>query len=138
MRPKLIAIVAVSALALVGCSAGEPGAGPAKPVVQPTKSAPGGPPLAPEAGDTPPVPATGKAEEPLTDPDKEVEEQFADFAELRAEMNAAKKPDRNKVINGLNEFCESGKPFDISETQDLNTNLDFVADSTYCEMLASN
>lgn len=120
MRPKLIALIAVSAVALVGCSAGEPSA---EPVATVTVTAT-------------PEPEVATQETPA-EPVEAVEEQFADFAELRAPMNEAKMPDRDKVIDGLHDFCEDGKTFNVSKTEDLNKNLDAVAEMAYCDRLES-
>lgn len=123
MRPKLIALIAVSAVALVGCASGEPSVAPANvEEASPSVFIPSTP-----EPTLAPGPAYGSVEQ--------VEEQFADFAELRAEMHAATKPDRVEVISDLHKFCDSGASFDVSKTEDLNVNLDVVADSTYCGLL---
>lgn len=60
------------------------------------------------------------------------ESAFADFAETRASVHGAEKPNRAKVIDALHEFCEDGTPFDISKTDALNENLDVIAEREAC------
>ena len=120
MRPKFLALLAVSAIALVGCSSTEP-------TVEPTQT----PVKATQAPSSPSPKAVKKV-----NPNAQVEQQFADFAELRAGVHAqGKSPDRKATIKALHAFCEDGKPFKVSKVQPLNENLEVIAEDTYCEKL---
>ncbi|HJX78554.1 hypothetical protein [Glutamicibacter sp.] len=131
MRPKLIALLAVSAVALVGCSAGEPSG---EPTATATVTASPEPVSGPTPTDLPPG---VEAHEVPAEKVEFVENQFADFAELRAQVHGAETPNPDQVIDALHEFCEAGEPFDVSATQDLNKNLDAIAPDAYCERLES-
>lgn len=126
MRPRLIALIAVSAFALVGCASSE------------LTSAQDSAPVGNHSEATPQ--SDESALEGYEDPTKTteyIEGQFADFAELRAEVHGAKKPERTKVISELHANCDSGSSIKVSSTKALNENLEKIADSTYCEKLAA-
>lgn len=116
MRPKLIALIAVSAIALVGCSAGESS-------VEPTATV---------TVTATPEPEVVTQELPIQ-PNDAAEEMFADFAETRAIAHDAKKPNRAKVIDALKKFCEDGKPFKVSTSAALNENLAADAKRFQCQ-----
>ncbi|QDY64883.1 hypothetical protein FQA45_00340 [Glutamicibacter halophytocola] len=120
MRPKFLSLLAVSVLALVGCSAAEPAKAP--------ESSP-----AAVVSDSP-KPTLKKTE--TANPNAVVEEKFAKFAVLRAEMNGVKKaPKSSDTIEALYDLCESGKPINVSSSEDLNRNLTVIGEDTYCDML---
>lgn len=141
MRPKIIALLAVSAIALVGCSAGDPsnapGSSPRETAVQvPTPSAT---PkelsieelssLEPELDPSPSSPAdVAEAER------KQAEKNFVNFADIRSGAHAAKvNKDSKEIVDQLHAFCDSGEPIDVSSTDSLNENLEIVAEDSYCE-----
>lgn len=82
------------------------------------------------AAPTPSVEASAKQAEAI----ELVENQFADFAEIRYGGYTSVKPDRADVIEGLHEFCESEKPIDVSDSKEFNENLEMSAE-TKCEQL---
>lgn len=131
MRTKTLTLIAVSAVALVGCSSAEPNSEPTATV---TVTAMPEPASNPAPSDLPPG---VEADEVPAETVEFVENQFADFAELRAQVHGAETPNAEKVIDGLHEFCEDGEPFNVSATQDLNKNLDAIAPDAYCERLES-
>lgn len=120
MRPKLIALLAVSALALAGCGGAEQAQNvPVEPsptvAATPTKA-----------------PAAKKAATPTF---SEVEENFVVFAETRAELLGIKDlPSDQKLVKQFNDFCDSGKRIKISKIADLNKNMEITSESTFCEM----
>lgn len=118
MRPKLIALIAFSAFALVGCATSEPSVEPTATV---TVTA------TPEPEPTPEPAPSDKPSSLIVE-----DSAFADFAETRASVHGAKKPNREKVIDALYEFCEDGTPFDVSKTDALNENLDAIAKKEAC------
>lgn len=150
MRPKLIALIAVSAVALVGCSTGEPSVAPtvtvtASPsvVMEPEKT-----PtqitkvVDPVTGESILMDANGYEIMPTEDPAlveidrvESVEQGFADFAETRASVYAVKIPNRAKVIESLHKFCESDESIKVSSTQELNENLEIIAERSTCAEL---
>lgn len=131
MRPKLLSLLAVSAIALVGCSAAE--SAPAAPSIN-------------SAAATPTASASGNDE---SDPSKHLvgsrpysadmglsPEEYgfvAHFSSTTAGMDI-KKPTEAKVAKALHDYCESGKPFNFSNELDLNKNLAKVADMS-CDQL---
>ena len=120
MRPKLTALLVVSAFALVGCGGTEQAQNvPAEPsptvAVAPTKA-----------------PVAKKAAAPSF---SEVEENFIVFAETRAEHLGIKDlPSDQKLVKQFNDFCDSGKRIKISKIADLNKNMEYSAENTFCEM----
>ena len=120
MRPKLIALLAVSALALVGCGGTDQAQNvPAEPT--------------PTVTTTPTeAPVAKKAVAPSF---SEVEENFIVFAETRAEHLGIKDlPSDQKLVKQFNDFCDSGKRIKISKIADLNKNMEITSESTFCEM----
>lgn len=121
MRPKLIALLAVSAFALVGCSVGEPSVEPTATVTQPEQTQ-----------------VSAEVEQPV-DSAEVAEEKFADFAIARADVHSAKiAPSPSDSIDALHEYCDNGTPIKVSKTEALNENLEIVADKAYCEMVETN
>ena len=121
MRPKLIALIAVSAVALAGCAAGEPSVEPTITVAKPEQTQ-----------------VAAEVEQPV-DSAKVAEEKFADFAIARADVHSAKvAPSPSDSIDALHEYCENGTPIKVSKTEALNENLEIVADRAYCEMVETN
>lgn len=120
MRPKLIALLAVPALALVGCGGTEQ-----------TQTVPVEP--SPSTSDTPTkAPVAKKTAAPSF---SEVEENFIVFAETRAELLGIKDlPSDKKLVQQFNDFCDSGKRIKISKVADLNKNMEITSESTFCEM----
>lgn len=120
MRPKFIALLAVSALALAGCGETE------QPQTVPVEPSP-------SIGTTPTkAPAAKKAATPTF---SEVEENFVVFAETRAELLGIKDlPSDKKLVQQFNDFCDSGKRIKISKVADLNKNMEYSAENTFCEM----
>ncbi|WPR65257.1 hypothetical protein SLW73_02650 [Glutamicibacter protophormiae] len=137
-------MLAVSAFALVGCSASTTDPDPDQPAMEtavPTLSdeeietanpVPGG--IVEEtSASTPSVEASAKQAGAI----EIVENQFAGFAETRASVHSADVPDRKKLITALHAFCGAETPFTVSEVQALNNNLESVAESTYCDQLGA-
>lgn len=148
MRPKLIALIAVSAFALVGCATGEPSAAPTvtsspAPVMEPEKTPTKVTAVVdPSTGETTLFDANGYEIMPTAEPAmsenervKDIEQGFADFAETRSSVHSAKVPNRAKVIDSLHKFCESDEPIKVSSTQELNENLEVIAERTTCDEL---
>lgn len=117
MRKKLVTLIAVSAFALVGCTSGET---VSEPSVEPSVTV------------SPSEPAVTIQQAPAQSNDA-AEEMFADFAESRAVAHDAKKPNRAKVIDALQAFCENGKPFKVSTSAALNENLAADAERFQCQ-----
>lgn len=118
MRPKLIALIAVSAVALVGCAAGEPSVEPTATVAQPEQTQ-----------------VAAEVEQPV-DSAKVAEDKFANFAIARADVHSAQvAPSPSDSIEALHEYCEDGNPIKVSKTEALNKNLEIVADKAYCELV---
>lgn len=118
MRPKFLSLLAVPALAMVGCSAAEPAKAP--------KSSPAA--VVSES----PKPTVKKTE----NPNERVEQQFVDFAETRADVHGAtvnRKP--KEIVESLHAYCEDGQSIEISKSKDLNDNMEFIADKQACEKL---
>lgn len=126
MRPKLFALIAVSAVALVGCSAAEPSESP-----EHSSAAQVSETLAPEANKPRAV-----APEKSTNPNERVEQQFVDFAGTRAGAHGVTVDRTQKeIIKSLHDYCDDGKALRVSKAKVLNENLEYIADNTYCEML---
>lgn len=131
MRPKFFAVLAVSAVALVGCATAESTGQTV------TSSSSPSPVESNAVSEAIALPPGVEADEVPVETVEFVENQFVDFAELRAQVHGAETPNPEKVINSLHEFCEDGEPFNVSATQDLNKNLDAIAPDAYCERLES-
>lgn len=122
MRPKLISLLVVSAVALVGCSAGEPS-------VEPT------------------VTVTVTAEDPAAeliedanyeDPTKTVEyaeDLFVTTAKIRSKSLDVSEPPKDKVISSLHKYCEGGAPINLSASDEYNEVMESMADSAACPRL---
>ncbi|WP_404285438.1 hypothetical protein [Glutamicibacter arilaitensis] len=142
MRPKLIALLAASAIALVGCASAEPSVDPTATVAVDTakealEGAEPGTVYDPVTKQTMSMDeyAALPAQTPEVDEAGIVEERFADFAEDRADAHGVKKPDRKKAIDALHAFCDDGKPFKISTSKVLNDNLEIGADQSTCQAI---
>ncbi|OIH81964.1 hypothetical protein BLJ79_21640 [Arthrobacter sp. UCD-GKA] len=116
-------IVAVAALvALTGCSAS-----PSEPLTAET-SAPASASASPKAE---------VAAAPSENPNAQIEKQFVEFAETRANAHGiSDDPSAKKVVAGLHAFCDEGKPFKVSKSAVFNKNLSYAADKAYCDFLA--
>ncbi len=133
MRPKLITLLAVSALVLSGCASNESAAEPKESLAA---SASPDPTQITNPDSPVTTPETKNTDKPSPSEDA-VESEFADFAESRAKVHSAKSPDRELVIQSLHEFCEEGDGFSVSKTRALNDNLENVADRIYCDQLSN-
>lgn len=121
MRPKIISLLAVSAVALVGCASAEPATTPdaSVSVVQ----------------ESPSAEPTSKPKSTVN-PNAQIEKQFAEFAELRAATHGVSEaPSAKDSTKALHAYCEDGKRIKVSESQVLNKNLEVSAEKAYCDFL---
>ncbi|WP_404291537.1 hypothetical protein [Glutamicibacter arilaitensis] len=125
MRPKLIALIAVSALALAGCGASESTQNVA---VQPTAA------TAEVAESSSALDESGAEHSQVAI--EAVEEQFANHVASRSNAYALPvAPKKEKAIEALHDYCESDKPMDLSDTKELNETMESAADQRYCDAL---
>lgn len=129
MRTKTLALIAVSAVALVGCSAGDPSVEPTTTVtVTASPESVGGP--------TPTdLPQGVEAHE---DPTKTVgfaEESFVTTAKIRSKSLEVVEPAKDDVITSLHEFCEDGAPINLSPTKEFNEVMETIATNATCDQL---
>lgn len=123
MRPKIISLLAVSALALVGCSS----AGPSTETEATAQAA--------QASPSSTVTATPKPSK-TANPNAQVEKQFAEFAVSRAAAHGVSDvPKAKDTVKALHAFCEDDEKIEVSNAQVLNENLEVIAENTYCDML---
>lgn len=126
MRPKLISLLAVSAFALIGCAAAEPAKSPDTATTAPVSESP--------APDT--KQAETATQKKTMNPNALVEQQFVDFADTRAGAHdATVNRTPKQIIKSLHAYCDEGKALKVSKSEDLNENMEYVADTAYCEML---
>lgn len=146
MRPKLIALIAVSAVALVGCSAGEPTSLPtisSDPAAEALKNAPEGSVYDPESQQVMSMEEYVALDAPVSeiekvDPATAAEDGFVSFAETRAMAHAiANPPKADAAIKALHDYCDSGKRIKLSKYQEYNENLEFIIDDELCESIDS-
>lgn len=120
MRPKLLSLLAVSALALAGCGTVEQTPSHPSKTVVPSSS---------------PSPKTVKASEDASPSFSKAENNFVIFAETRAEnLGITDLPSTKKIVQQFNQFCDADKQIKISKIEDLNTNMELAAESTFCDM----
>lgn len=126
MRPRIFAVLAVSAFALVGCGASEPSAQPTVTVTVPAETA------------APVEPSAAPSEEANTD-----EDYLAEFEQLSI---SGLKYDDSALISYGQEACEimeSGKPTpnnlvgDTPEKQSDSIIIGMAAKSTICPEVAN-
>ena len=123
MRPTHLAALAVSAVALVGCSAAEPNTAPA---------------TSPADEQSTPTPTVAKTLKPVqsTNPNAQIEKQFAEFAESRAAAHGVSEtPAAKDTTKALHSYCEDGTRIKVSKSQVLNNNLEASAEKGYCDFL---
>lgn len=118
-------LIAVAALvALTGCSAAT-----AEPV--PTAT------TAPASVSTTPSAPAKVAKKVASNPNAQLEKQFAEFATLRAGAHGiSDEPSEKETVLALHAFCEDDKPFKLSKSKEYNNNLDIIADKAYCAQLS--
>lgn len=124
MRPKLIALLAASAIALVGCATAEQAQTvPVEP--SPTASAsPTSQSVTKKAAVTPAAPALDEGER-----------NFIEFSGMRASHTGiADVVSDKELVEQFNDFCDTGKPLEISKVESLNENLEKTSESTFCDM----
>lgn len=129
MRPKLIALLAISAVALVGCSAGEPRVEPTATVTV-TASA------VPVNGPNPTyLPPGVEAHEVPNNAVEFVEHAFVATTKIQSKSLDVAEPEEQDVINALHAFCEDGTPMKLSSAEKLNDNLESIASSNTCDQV---
>lgn len=133
MRPRIFALLAVSAVALVGCGASEPSAQPTVTVTVTAEPKPSAS-TQPKARHASSAPATATSE---AISDKELAEiSFHREARARAGfMGEYGKIDEAKYIEALDGYCFEGEPFTVSDVQEFRDVLTHMADERYCQRL---
>lgn len=120
MRPKFLSLLAVPALALVGCSSAEPAKVP--------ESSPAA--VASES----PQPKVKKAE--AINPNAQTEKQFAEFAEMRSPVHGITEDlTQKQTTKALHNYCDKNVDISLSKNQRFNENLQEMADQNYCNKL---
>lgn len=133
MRPRIFALLAVSAFALVGCGASEPSAQPTVTVTVTAEPKPSAS-TQPKARHASSAPATAT---PDALSDKELTEiSFHREARARAAlMEEYGQIDQDKYIKALNDYCLEDEPFTVSDVQGFRDVLTHMADAKYCQRL---
>lgn len=129
MRPKLIALLAVSAVALVGCAAGEPSVEPTATV---TVTATPEPVMNPASTGLPPEVEATEAPRSAVE---YVEHAFVATTRIQSKSLEVPLPADQDVIDALHAFCEDGTPMKLSPTEKLNDNLESIASSNTCDQI---
>lgn len=127
MRPKLFALIAVSAFALVGCGAAEQ----AQPVdVEPSKSE-----AVVSTSQTKAENSAVQPSNPKTEPISEGAKHFVEFVGMRAEnVGVTDIVNDKQLVKQFNKFCETGEPLKVSKAQELNESLEATSESAFCKM----
>lgn len=123
MRPKLIALIAASAVALVGCTAVETSAD-----IQIEPSATAKPVVETEIADEP-IGVVADYSELGISPE---EYAFTIYAHGQIAGSKVELPNIPEVVDALHNYCDDGEPFDISNERDINESLTKVADAQAC------
>lgn len=121
MRPRIFALLAVSAVALVGCSASEAAPEPNAPAVGSTTPAPS------------PAEVSKKQSNEADAAKEKVQDDFLLFAEMRSAPHGVETPSDKKLIKALHDYCEGGKPVEVSTESAYNQNLQTRLTDEVCE-----
>lgn len=129
MRTKTLALIAVSALALAGCSAGEPSSEPTATV---TVTATPEPTNNPAMSDLPPG---VEADEVPNNAVEYVEHAFVATTKIHSKSLEVPAPAEKDAIDALHAFCEDGTPMKLSSAKKFNENLESIATSDTCDQV---
>lgn len=145
MRPKLLALLTVSALSLVGCSAAETTSGqPATASQSAVESAKAKAEHVYEDGSYDIYDAqTGKTirmdkngfevRKPELVKVEDIESEFISLVETRAPAHAVTEIPSDKVlVKSFHEYCEDGSPMDFSSVEPLNDNVEKLSEDWLC------
>lgn len=131
MRPKLLSLLAVPALALVGCTSAEPSSEPTATVTvtatpSPTKA---------ESKTHKPAPSSSESYDPGNLQDV-AELSFYREARVRAPIAGDHTEiDQEEYAEALENYCLNGKELSVSEVDEFNAQLADNADLKYCPMI---
>lgn len=133
MRPRIFALLAVSAVALAGCASAEPSAEPTATVTVTATPSP-----TVSAAKVSKAEATGLTDEGLTQREMRAlaGPVFYRTARVIAPMAGDhSKIDEMKYTDALIGYCLDGKKFNVSKVKELNKQLTTRADEKFCPML---
>lgn len=134
MRPELLSLLAVCAVALVGCSAAEPTDAPAE---TPSASAVDQTPIAERSISNAPVGSVNSSDLDSLGITPE-EYGFTVYAFGQSAGSEDGVPTIAETVEALHAYCDSGEPFDISDERGLNGNLEKVAKEQACPEIADS
>lgn len=139
MRPKLLSLLAVPALALTGCAGSEP-------IVQPTATVTVT--AEPSVDSKPSKEAKAKASTAPASPSESIDPGspvdmaglgFFRYARVQAPIAGDHdKVDQSAYTKALNGFCSEGEPIDVSDVKQFNEQLEDIAELRFCDAFAEN
>jgi len=133
MRPKLIALLAVSAMALVGCASAQPSSEPTETVTVTAEPSPTA--RASKAAEQKSSISESASYDPGNLEDVAAQSFFMIARSLAPMAGDHSKLDRDKYAEALHDYCVEGKDFTISSVKKLNEQLADNATQKFCPMI---